>query len=626
MNDVSDEMSEERSAESTASFKPRLTGSLRVRLLLLVALAVVPIVGLILYSSWDRSQEAEDQARDDAIDLTRLAVLQQDQTIDGSRQLLVILAGLTRTANLETIERAACDGVLVGFLQQFEFYEEIGVTLPNGDVVCSAVPIDGALNLQDEAWFQRTTASGGLAVGDYQVSRITGEPTVNVGYPVFDGSGALKAVLFLSFRLDWLQSTLESASLPEDADFVLFDRNGVILARQPASEANTGQTFDVGVNLLNRADGTDNVLEGQGTDGVRRLYGFTAVSQLDERSLFAAVGIPSSTAFADINADLRRNLIGLAIVAALAFLAAWLIGDLLVLRQARDLVDVSRRLAAGDLTARSRFAGGQGELDVLGRAFDDMATSLERREAEREEAEASNRRAAAAEERDRFKTFLLSTVSHELRTPISVIKGFASTLQDYGDRLTDEEKSEYWGSIMSYVDRLDSLVSDLLLISNAEAGRLPLSLGPIDVPSFIDEVVRSHQHVNPNRQFKVHGDELSLTADRSRLRQVLDNLIGNALKYTPRESIIEVTACRQEAGVALCVRDYGAGVPQETLETMFEPFSRGPNADQHAVQGYGLGLAICRAIMQAHGGSIEASLPEDGGLLVTLSLSAPPQS
>jgi signal transduction histidine kinase len=285
-------------------------------------------------------------------------------------------------------------------------------------------------------------------------------------------------------------------------------------------------------------------------------------------------------------------------------------------------VNVSRKLASGDFTARSRFAGGHGELDMLGRAFDDMATSLERREAEREEVEASQRRASAAEERDRFKTFLLSTVSHELRTPIAVIKGYASTLAEYSDRLDDAEKAEYWEAIISHSDRLDSLVSDLLLISNAESGRLPLSVGAIEVAPLVEEVVKSFQQLNGDRKFVFESKTASLEADRSRLRQVLDNLIGNAIKYSPQQSPIEVRAWETDGEVSVCVRDYGPGLPEETLEGIFEPFSRGQNAQQHSVQGYGLGLAICRAIVQAHHGRIWASLPEGGGLAVTFALPA----
>jgi len=623
MRSVREDQEPEAIVEAASSIGTRVAGSLRVRLLLLVALAIVPVVALIVYSAWDRRQEAEDRARQDAIDLTHLAVLQQDQTVDGSRQLLVILAGLTRAANLETIERAACDGVLLGFLNEFTSYEEIGIALPDGNVACSALPVEGQLNVEEESWFRRTLEMQAFSVGDYQVSSITGNPTVNVGYPVLTADGVIKAVLFLSFQLDWLNETVALASLPEGADFVLFDRNGVILARHPGDDGSSlGQTFDVGVALLDESDGTANVLEGAGADGINRLYGFTAASRLDERGLFAAVGVPTSTAFANINTDLRRNLVGLGIVAALAFAAAWLIGDLLVLRQTRDLVNVSRKLASGDFTARSRFAGGHGELDMLGRAFDDMATSLERREAEREEVEASQRRASAAEERDRFKTFLLSTVSHELRTPIAVIKGYASTLAEYSDRLDDAEKAEYWEAIISHSDRLDSLVSDLLLISNAESGRLPLSVGAIEVAPLVEEVVKSFQQLNGDRKFVFESKTASLEADRSRLRQVLDNLIGNAIKYSPQQSPIEVRAWETDGEVSVCVRDYGPGLPEETLEGIFEPFSRGQNAQQHSVQGYGLGLAICRAIVQAHHGRIWASLPEGGGLAVTFALPA----
>jgi len=242
----------------------------------------------------------------------------------------------------------------------------------------------------------------------------------------------------------------------------------------------------------------------------------------------------------------------------------------------------------------------------------------------RKEAERAALRAQAAEERDKYKTFLLSTVSHELRTPIAAIKGYATTLEDYGDRLSAEEWDSYLHGIVASSERLETLVEDLLLLANAEAQRLPLHLSELELLPFVEETVSAHARVHAGRRFDVDvGPHLKLRADASRLRQVFDNLIGNAIKYAPADSPIVISAQRQEEQVACSVRDFGPGVPEESLERIFEPFTRAVHAEKASIQGSGLGLAISRSIVQAHGGQIWAALPPDGGLCVTFTLPAP---
>ena len=238
----------------------------------------------------------------------------------------------------------------------------------------------------------------------------------------------------------------------------------------------------------------------------------------------------------------------------------------------------------------------------------------------RNEAEAARRRALAAEERDKFKTFLLSTVSHELRSPLAAIKGFATMLLDYDERVTGEERLANLQSIVGATSRLESLVADLLLLSSAEAGRLSLNTKAMDLQPMIEETLRSYEQTSPGRRFKVRASDSEVVVDAARIRQVLDNLIGNAIKYSPTDSEIEIAINPGDGELTLSVRDGGPGVPSEDLESIFEPFTRAVGAGQQFLPGSGLGLAICRSIVQAHGGRVWASLPEDGGFVVNLSL------
>jgi signal transduction histidine kinase len=193
-------------------------------------------------------------------------------------------------------------------------------------------------------------------------------------------------------------------------------------------------------------------------------------------------------------------------------------------------------------------------------------------------------------------------------------------LLDYDKRISDDDRLSHLRSIAGAADRLESIVADLLLLSNAEAGRLPLNLTWTDLLSLVEETVRSHERTSPDRRFKVQVSPLQLAVDAIRMRQVLDNLIGNAIKYSQPESEIEINSSLGDKEVTLSVRDRGPGVPPEALESIFEPFTRAVNTGQKFIPGSGLGLAICRSIAQAHGGRVWASLPQGGGLSITVAL------
>jgi len=226
------------------------------------------------------------------------------------------------------------------------------------------------------------------------------------------------------------------------------------------------------------------------------------------------------------------------------------------------------------------------------------------------------------EELNKMKTDLLATVSHELRTPLATIKGYSTMMLDYFARLNTSEKHDYLKSIDHSTDRLALLVDNLLDTSRMEAGLLKLERHPTSITKLIDTAttearVRATRHYIVTRLKK---DLPRVNLDAKRIRQVLDNLINNAVKYSPQGTEVTISASKDGNEVLVCVADHGTGIPPEELTNIFDRMYRIEQRLYSGVDGLGLGLYICRRLVEAHGGSIwvESELGKGSTVFFTL--------
>jgi signal transduction histidine kinase/CheY-like chemotaxis protein/HAMP domain-containing protein len=248
----------------------------------------------------------------------------------------------------------------------------------------------------DRAYYRQALATQDFAAGEYQIGRITGRPGINFGYPVFAENGQVSAVVFAALDLAWLNDLAANLHLAEGTVLLMVDRQGAILTRYPDDGQWGGQrvsgTFMTQATLSEQeATATELV----GLDGVPRLYIFAQLSNESQVGALLGVGIPIAAIYEAAVAELARNLTGLAIMALLFLALALVSADFLVLRRVKALVEAARRLGGGDLSARTGQAHDAGEMGVLAQTFDEMAESLERREAQHQRAEAEARRQAA---------------------------------------------------------------------------------------------------------------------------------------------------------------------------------------------------------------------------------------
>ncbi len=345
--------------------------SLRLRLLLLVLLAVLPALGLMLYAASVQRELAIAKVQADALGLTRLAASSQERLIEGARQLLVVAAHLHEVRGRDT---AACNALFADLLKRYPLYVNLGATDLQGNVFCSAVPTTQQLTTADAAWVGRAAATRDFTVGDFQVGRLTGKALLVCAYPVLTATDQVRDVVFAALDLDWLNQLATEAHLPEGAALAVIDRQGTVLARHPDPQAWVGKALpDEPLLRAIRTQG-EGVAELRGVDGIPRLYAFTPLRGTP-RAIHLSIGIPRDAALGPANAYFARALWGFSVVGLLALAAAWIIGDLAILRRLGALVGAAERLSAGDLNARAAVRGGD-EIGALARAFNDMAARL----------------------------------------------------------------------------------------------------------------------------------------------------------------------------------------------------------------------------------------------------------
>lgn len=213
---------------------------------------------------------------------------------------------------------------------------------------------------------------------------------------------------------------------------------------------------------------------------------------------------------------------------------------------------------------------------------------------------------ARAREAEELRSTFVSVVSHELQTPIAIIKGYASTLRREDTTWDAETLRGRLAAIEDEADRLNHLVGNVLYASRIQAGGLQMERTPLSLPEVVRATVRRFVARAPDLDVRVRfpANFPAVLADRERIEEVILNLLDNAVKYSPRGRRIRVTGQVTGEEVIVHIVDLGQGIPLREQERIFERFQRVDNASTRRTQGAGLGLYICRAILEAHGGRI----------------------
>jgi len=414
-----------------------------------------------------------------------------------------------------------------------------------------------------------------------------------------DASGAIEK----EFSADLLQDGQQPPRLPNDAAWLQAH------AGRPISVPATQGSGQWRVLVQPDADGSGSVVVAASLDGI------------------------SSTVGSLLRLDLIVSLVVLLMLAGA--------GAAIVRASLRPLVEIEQTaeaIAAGDLTRRVPDRDPRTEVGRLGRSLNSMLTQIESAFRARAASEAAARRSeeAARWSEERMRRFV-ADASHELRTPLTTIRGFAE-LYRQGASHEPADLDRLMRRIEDQAARMGLLVEDLLLLARLDQQR-PLDRRPVDLLAVAAEAVNDARAVAPDRRIELRlgangspGGPLVVLGDEERLRQVVANLMSNALTHTPAGSPVEVRAGIRwlggVAGATVEVVDHGPGLSPQQAERVFERFYRADPARSHAAGGTGLGLSIVAALVAAHGGTVEVdTAPGQGARFrVLLPLAPDPQA
>lgn len=636
------------------------TFSLRDRLLLLVCISLLPALGLALYSNAEQRSIAEENVRREAIGAVQLVSAHQERLIESARQFLLFL---THLPSVRSEDKTGCTAILQPLLKRYPLYTNIGVARRDGAILCSSVPYEKTVNVGSGDWFIKAVADKDFVAGGYQAGRVTGETSITFASPVEQG-GTVTGVGFVSMNLKWLGDLAAKADLPPSTELQLVDSRGIILARYPDPERRVGKAVHDPNLLRMLLDGGQTTVSGVGIDGVERLYAVATIAEQPGGGGKSSVviGIPTGIAFAEVNRLLVVHLSGLAGLAVLTLALAAFWGKVLVLRAE----EANLRLAAIVESTEDAVIGasldgrieswnpaaerlyGHGASAMRGGTLERLWPEDRRKETEEllarlrageplsvetEHITKDNRRiyvslslspvrsqgrhaglsviARDITERkmlDLAQSEFVSLASHQLRAPLTAIRwSMEMLLGDTFGAVSDEQK-KVMGETMRYAIDLGETIDLMLMISRIEAGKHHVERVDVDMGAFVTDLLEVHRPSALEKKIALESvlpkTPLTLRTDAASLKEVVSNLVSNAVRYTPEGGKVTVTVTAGKTSARIDVTDTGYGIPAHEQEKIFSKFFRAQNAMKKVPNGTGLGLYLAHSLAELLGGTL----------------------
>ncbi|HTV90151.1 MAG TPA: response regulator, partial [Stellaceae bacterium] len=595
-------------------------------MLLLVLIAVAPAIVIQTYNEYTLRQSREAEIRNKTIQITRQFGAEIGELKEGAHQFLVALSRLPSVAQMDPV---ACSRTLAAMDRSLPNYNVLGVADATGKVICTSRP-SSLMSVGDMSFFKRAMAHDGLAVGIYWVDPKTGEKTLHFGlrFSAVRG-GPVSGVVFAGLDLKWLLDHLKERGLTPTQSILIADRDGNIIARLPHPEQLIGKNIGKAHARILEGDkaGWE---EAKGVDGVVRIFGYVPPA-LPPGDFFLSAGESKDAAFATIAGVTERGIALILVGLALAAYAAWAGGRVFVRRPINNLLRASDEWRHGNYQARASVSDPHSEIGQLGDGFNAMADAVAARHRAQQRAEERLRDLnATLEDRveqrtrelanaNRAKSQFLANMSHEIRTPMNGIIGMMELLLQTG---LGAKQQRYLETARRSADTLLGLINGILDLSKIEAGKLELESHDFNLHELVEDVTDLFSEVAARKGLELvcylHPNvPTALVGDAGRLRQIITNLIGNAIKFTDHGEVVVTTslieATADSAFVQFEVRDTGIGISAQDQKHIFGAFSQADGSARRRYGGTGLGLSIAKELCEMMGGSVAVSSQPGGG-------------
>lgn len=354
--------------------------SLRFALLCLVAVAVIPTYVLLGYTALELRNRAGKDVLQDAAQLTQTVVHEQDRVFRDAREFSEILSRIPAIA--DPAQHRLCGQFLAEAHKTMPRYGNFGVATPDGNIFCSAVQLSAPVNINDRSYFQRALESRRFAIGEYLIGRVTGKPSITVGYPLFDTLQKPLGVVFVAIDLAWLNEVLRNSPIPAGSSVRVIDGNGTLLAAHPAEPpgsklAANPELERAMLRLGQREAETPNIYSWIDADYAN------AVKQIinsAQHSAFVWAELSRAQVNAEISNRFNTYLLWIGFASLLVFVLGWMGSNTLVISSIKAVADAAKRFAAGDLSARAGLRRAPTEIKGLADTFDRMAEGVATRE------------------------------------------------------------------------------------------------------------------------------------------------------------------------------------------------------------------------------------------------------
>jgi two-component system, sensor histidine kinase and response regulator len=594
------------------------------RLFVLVMLAVVPALVIQAWNEYDLRIAREDDIRQHVVEITRQFGEEIGVLREGARQLLLALAQLDP---VKFRQPEACDVLFANLKSRYPSYSLLGAADTAGQVFCASGPT-ALSSVLDQPFYTRAMAQPGLAVGNYWVDPTSGDKMIHFAERFETGEGHIAGVVFAGLDLAWLSDHLRERGLSPTASILIADREGNIIARLPHPELLVGKNMRASHERI--MDGAEaGWEETAGVDGEPRIFGFVPPA-LPPTDFFLSAGQSKTEAFAAIDSATLRG-VGLILTGLFAAIyAAWVGGRKFIRRPIDDLLKVTSEWRNGNYEARAHLEDRSSEIGLLGSAFDQMADALAARHTAQRRAEEELRqlnvtlearirqRTTELEGAIRAKSQFLANMSHEIRTPLNGVLGMLELVRQTDLGPTQQRFIE---TARRSAGTLLGVINQILDLSKIEAGKVELEQSAFDLRTVIEEVTEAFADSAYSKGLELTcfvpaNLPTALVGDPGRLRQILMNLIGNAVKFTEcgevsvRVRMVDQVEC--SAVFSFEVIDTGVGIPLEKQGHIFEAFTQADSSTTRRYGGTGLGLTIARHFCEMMGGSM--SLASQPGL------------